>query len=214
MYDEEDGLHDDNADAEKDHIFPFIWLGRSLIIKVFHALSFASLKTLSKMLQITLIAFFFFFPTVRFQMSEKMKNHTGGICLVFLHCVFSNVSTKSLHNRMHSYIGCICCVFFTVCFQMFPQLACQRGCIVTLVAYVRLFPTVYHQMSSQNTCLRRCKVTLVAIVCFFSIVYFQISPQITCWRGCIGGLHWLHFFYFSPLCVFKCVLKLPVQENA
>ena len=27
-------------------------------------------------------------------------------------------------------------------------------------------------------------------------------------------LHWLHLFGFSPLCVFKCVFKLPAREEA
>ena len=27
-------------------------------------------------------------------------------------------------------------------------------------------------------------------------------------------LHWLHLFDFSPLCVFKCILKLPAWEEA
>ena len=106
----------------------------------------------------------------------------------FLHCRFSNVSTKCLYKRMYSYIGCIFCPFSTVCFQMFPQIVCQRGCVVSLVAYVRLFSTLYYQMSSQPTCLRRWNVTLIASVCLFSNVYFQIGPQ-----SCINPLFVLNF---------------------
>ena len=42
----------------------------------------------------------------------------------------------------------------------------------------------------------------------FSTVRVQMSSEITCLP------HWLHFFYFSPLCVFKCALKLLVFEDA
>ena len=37
-----------------------------------------------------------------------MHNHTGCICLIFLHCVFSNVSSNCLHMRMHNHTGSIC----------------------------------------------------------------------------------------------------------
>ena len=48
-----------------------------------------------------------------------MHNHTGCICLIFLHCAFSNVSSNGLPERMHSHIGCISltflhCVFLNV----------------------------------------------------------------------------------------------------
>ena len=73
--------------------------------------------------------------------------HTGWIGLTFLHCVFSNVSTNGLPDRLHGYTGNICLTFSTVYFQMCPQIACPRGCKVTLVAFVRLFSTVHFQMS-------------------------------------------------------------------
>ena len=50
------------------------------------------------------------------------------------------------------------------------QSACIRGCIVTLVAFVRLFFSVRFQMCSQITCMRRGIVTLVAFVWHFSTV--------------------------------------------
>ena len=54
--------------------------------------------------------------------------------LAFLHCMFSDVSSNSLQEKRHSRIGCICVTFSTVCFQMSPQIACERRGIVTLVA--------------------------------------------------------------------------------
>ena len=36
-----------------------------------------------------------------------MQSHIGCICLIFLHCVFSNVSSNCPLERMHSRIGCM-----------------------------------------------------------------------------------------------------------
>ena len=57
-------------------------------------------------------------------------------------------------------------------FQMNQKLVYPRGCICLA------FSSVYFQMSPQMACLRGCKVTLVAFVWLFSTVYFQMSPQI------------------------------------
>ena len=40
-----------------------------------------------------------------------MYSHTGCICLSFLHCVFSHVSSDPLPDRMHNHIGCNCLSF-------------------------------------------------------------------------------------------------------
>ena len=47
------------------------------------------------------------------------------------------------------------------------------------------------------------------------IMRFPMSPQIVHPRGLEDAKsHWLHLFDFSPLCVFKGVLKLSAQEDA
>ena len=73
--------------------------------------------------------------------------------------------------------------FSAVHFQMFPQITCLRGNIITLVAFVWLFSTVRFQMCPQITCPRWGKVTLVAFVWLSSTVRFQMCPQITCQRS-------------------------------
>ena len=92
------------------------------------------------------------------------RMHIGCIGLSFLQCAFSNVSSNRLPVRMHSHIGYIFLLFSTVRFKMCPQIACLRHGKVTLVAFVRLFSTVCFQMSSQITFLIRCIVTLVTFV--------------------------------------------------
>ena len=54
-------------------------------------------------------------------------------------------------------------------------------------------------MCPQMSCLRRGKLTLVAFVWLFPTVHFQMRL--------------VTLFYFSPLCVFKCALKLLAQED-
>ena len=42
---------------------------------------------------------------------ERMQTHTGNICLPFLHCVFSNGLSKHVHKQIHNHTGCICLTF-------------------------------------------------------------------------------------------------------
>ena len=44
-------------------------------------------------------------------LDQSMQNHTGCICLTFLHCGFSNALSKSLPECMHNHTGCICLTF-------------------------------------------------------------------------------------------------------
>ena len=82
--------------------------------------------------------------------SNEMQSHIGYICLTFLHCVFLNVSSNGLHERMHNHLGYICLTFPTVRFQMCPQIAFLRWCIITLVAFVWLFSTVFSNVPSTH----------------------------------------------------------------
>ena len=140
---------------------------------------------------------------------EKMQSHTGCICSTFLHCAFSNVSSTFLYKKMHSYIGCTC---------VFRCVLNLRWYEVPLVASVLLFSIVRFQMSPQHVCPRRCKVTLVAFVWLFSIVRFQIGPQIACLRRCkvtLVALFWpisAMCFKMSPQMAYlrRCIVALIV----
>ena len=65
-------------------------------------------------------------------------------------------------------------------FHVSPQMACLRGCKVTLVTFVWLFSIVRFQMCFKSACTRGFKVTSVAFVCLFPNVRFQMSPQMAC----------------------------------
>ena len=56
------------------------------------------------------------------------------------------------------------------------------------------------------------KLIKSSLISIFSTVRFHMCPQIACLRR--GKVTLLHLFDFSPLCVFKCVFKLPVVEDA
>ena len=117
--------------------------------------------------------------------SETITSH-----LVQFVSIFSTAVCFQMSPQIACIRGCIVTLvafvwlFSTVRHQMFLQIGCLRGCIITLVAFVWLFSTVRLQMCSQMACLRRCKVTLVAFVWLFSTVRFQMCPQIVCKRRC------------------------------
>ena len=46
-----------------------------------------------------------------------MHSHKGCICVTFLQCVFSCVSSNDLHEMMHSHTGCICLTFLQCAFS-------------------------------------------------------------------------------------------------
>ena len=103
-------------------------------------------------------------------------------------------------------------LFSTVCFQMCPQFTYPRGCIVTLVAFVWLFSTVLFQMSPQMASMRRGIVTLIALGWFCNIVFLihKVFYIYICYAWYI--ICSFHFFGFSPLCAFKCLLKLILSK--
>ena len=69
------------------------------------------------------------------RLPERMQRCTGCICLIFLHCVFSNVSSNHLHEMRHNHIGCICltfpqCAFSNVSSNRLPgRMHNHIGCI-------------------------------------------------------------------------------------
>ena len=150
------------------------------------------------------------------------------ICLTFLHCAFSNVSSNRMHEKYGVTLVTFVWLFSIECFQMSPQIACMRKCTVTLVAFICLFAIVRFQMYgifvglffhcalsnvSSNCLHEKYIVTLVTFVWLFSIECFQMSPQIACMRKCTVTL--VAFVCLcSPLCVFKCILRTPAQKDA
>ena len=67
-------------------------------------------------------------------------------------------------SRCHQNKNYLFTNLLTVRFQMFPQMACLRGCIVTSVAFVWLFPTVRFRMCPQSSGIKECIITLATCI--------------------------------------------------
>ena len=163
---------------------------------------------------VALVAFVWLFSTVRFQMRpcihigcicmtflqcessnvssnclhKRMHNHTGCICLIFLHYASSNASLKLLHKRMHSRIGCIC-LAFPHCVFSNDLLKHVHMRIHNHTGCICL--TFLHCVSSNVSSKRLHKRIHSRIGCIFFIfppTGFQMTPQITRLRACIVTL--------------------------
>ena len=133
-------------------------------------------------------------------MSEKRHIHIGCICFTFQHCASSNVSSNSLLYRMHSHIGCICLVFL--------------HCIFSNVSLLHL--DQIRNIQSGYTCvfsnvISNCFHNLMQnyIGCIYLAFLHYVFSYVTSNRLLLRmkNLHSLHLFGFSPVWVFKCLLK-------
>ena len=106
-------------------------------------------------------------------------NHISCSWLTFVCCASSNVSSNSLHQKMHSDIGCICstfhhCVFSNVSSICLPQrMQSHIGCICLSFLHCG-FLNDSSIIEAQCTWIRACLVALVAFVWLFSTVRFQM----------------------------------------
>ena len=101
---------------------------------------------------------------------------------LFTNVRFSNVSSKHLHRKMQTHIGCICWTFLYCVFSNDP------------------LKSLHEMMQSHIDCI--CSTFHRGV---FSNVFSNCLPErMHTHTGCIC----LTLFDFSPLCVFKCFLKL------
>ena len=90
-----------------------------------------------------------------------------------------------------------------MCYQVVPQVACSKGCIITLVASIDFSPL----------CDFKCILKLAGQVDakLHWLHLFDLSPL------CLFKSHWMHWFSFSPLrfhlrpqvsCLILCILAM------
>ena len=126
-----------------------------------------------------------------------MQNHTGCICLTFLHYAFSNASSNCLHQRRHSCTGCIClsfphCALSNVFSKrLHKRMQSHTGCICLTFLHCA-FSNV-----SSNRLPESMQNHTGCIFLLFSIVYFKMCPQIACPKRCIVTL--VTFVWLSPV---------------
>ena len=144
----------------------------------------------------TSIAFFWLFPMCISNVDSKSLDHTqihtGCICLTFLHCVFSNASSKNLDQHRQINTGCICLTYLHCTFSImssnclpenrhihiwmhsfgFFQRVFLNGCSQHLHKKMRcrndcicftFLHCAFSNVSSNTPSLRDCIVTLVAL---------------------------------------------------
>ena len=114
---------------------------------------------------------------------ERRHSHIACICLIFLHCVFSNVASNGLIEKKHSHICCICLTFLHYVFSN----------VLSNCLSVR--------MQNYTGC-----IDMAFLQCVFFIYVIKL---LTCNHA---KSHWLHFFGFSPLCLFFICLLIASPE--
>ena len=95
---------------------------------------------------------------------------------------------------------------------LFPSTELQKICTAVFVTKQHVLQNFLPERHYVISCLRGCAVTLVAFTWLFYAVCIWCVLKLPC--GEDAKLHRLHLFDFSPLCVCKCVLKLPAWEDA
>ena len=158
--------------------------------------------------KVTQLAFVKFFSIVRLSCQIVCL---GGCVCVFKCLLRWHVREDAKSHKLHLFHFSPLCVF--KCLLKLPAWENAYSHWMNLFG----FPPLCFQMSGQIACLCGCKITLVAFVWLFSSALQCVSkmyPQMACPGGCKDvKSHKLHLFDFSPLCVFKCLLKLPAQED-
>ena len=157
-----------------------------------------------------------------------MKCYIGCICLTWLHCVFSNVSSKYLDQRRYNQIVCIGFAFLHMCVLRFP--VWYNAYLHWLFVFCPLFVSksllkVLGPDNAKSQCLHLYKYSLLCVLRFtlklyeWNDAYWHrlnlFDGSLPCIFKCAFKLpflveaysHWLHLVDLSPLCVIKCILK-------
>ena len=137
-----------------------------------------------------------------------MHNHIGCICLNFLDCMFSNVSS----NCTHSHIGCIRSDGYPTCDgDEKRKIQCEITSspgedILDLQACSDIVSSDFLSDDEKQQALSKNCICLLQIVpfnydlakfCFSHSKFFLVKKKTTP----------AFLFYFSPKCVLKCLLK-------
>ena len=114
------------------------------------------------------------------------------------HGAFLNAPSKYLDHRMQSHTVGIYAFFSNVCLQMYRQIVCMQGCILTL-----------HLFDFSPPCVFKCAFKLAFIVetyshwlhlfDFFPLCILTFVLELALQRE--EKLRWLHLFDLSPLCM-------------
>ena len=140
-----------------------------------------------------------------------MHSHIGCICMTFLHCGFWNVSSKRLPEKeakshwLHLF-NFFHCAFLNVTPNLLPQKRHSH------IGYICLtFPLWFIKCFLKWPVWEDAKSHWLHLFSFFLLCVF------TCWLKELGSAQaqaLVAFVWLFALCVFKCLLKWPVWEDA
>ena len=116
----------------------------------------------------------------------------------------------------------------SLCSNIFPHsvhfsLAWQVLCLSSLGWFGKLLGFLEHFTEMQIYFPVWLCINKIVLAFRFVVTVLTIEQTGILWLGVVHRLmlsqeeaksHWLHLFGFSPLCVFKCLLKPPVREEA
>ena len=107
--------------------------------------------------------------------SNWLHSPTGYICLTFIHCVFSNVSSSGLSGWMQNHTGCTCLLFLRSVFSNIP-LDCLPWRMCNHTFYMCL---VFLQTSNvySNAPHKRMQ-SHIGCICFSSVCVFKFCTCI------------------------------------
>ena len=112
------------------------------------------------------------------RLPEKMHSHIDCICLVLLHCVFSNVSSNCLLEKRQNHIGCIYLTRHCQSFSWgFPNLypSTQSHSLLEFV------PLSLRVVLCPNSCIKLSQIWVTIIITFtwWTFTFFTIKRQVT-----------------------------------
>ena len=161
----------------------------------------------------TLVAFEGSFSTVHIQMISQTV--CLGSCIIalvaferFFHSMYFHVPFQ-VRYLVKSAIALTAMIwlFHRVCFYMPSQMCFGIKQFFTLGTFVWLFSTVPAHMTLQISGSKWCIIALFALMRLFSNMFFQVSFKMRFCEEYRTAM--VTFVRLSPLCLFKCILKLP-----
>ena len=106
-------------------------------------------------------------------LGQSMHSHIGCICAAFLYCAFSNESPNGLLERRRSHIDCICLAFLHCAFSNESSNGLPERMHNRTGCICLTFLRCVFQMLSKIAMLWTSIVTLVAIICLFSTTFLK-----------------------------------------
>ena len=132
---------------------------------------------------------------------ENRHSHTGYICLVFLHCALPDASSNGLPEKMQSYIGCICLTFPHYGLSNVDSKSLDQSRHSHIDCTFDVFSNVLSKRLHEKMHNHTGCICLIFLHCVF------LNVSSSC-RGCKLTLVALVWFFFIAICVSQGIIYL------